>query len=141
MTSKGHGLGILLMACVVGLVGAGSAFASFSPTLQATTQAAGTVISYSQGDSDDPLAATSFYVPAGYNGLLADSPGTVIGSITALAASADLNNAKLPLTGSIVVSGAAESIPFAGTTATVGALATACTGSAAHGAFWLLNLA
>jgi hypothetical protein len=133
-------LGILALACVVGLIASGSAFAALNPSLSATTEASGTIISYTQGQSDDPAAQVAFYVPADYTALLAQAEGTAIGTVEARALAADLNNTILPLTGAIVVGTSATTISFAGGNQTLGTLATACTGTATHTAFWVLNL-
>jgi hypothetical protein len=140
MKTRERRLGILALACVVGLIATGAAFAAINPSLAAITQVDGTVISYTQGQSDDPAALVSIYVPAEYTALLAQADGTVIGTVEARALATDLNNTILPLTGSIVVGTAATTVVVGGSNQTLGALATACTGTATHTAFWVLNL-
>src|SRR5205823_14013508 len=141
MTKLQRRLGLLAAACVIALGITGQALAAFTPSFAAITTAAGTTISYSQAQTDDPLAQVAFYVAAGYTALLADPEGTQIGTVEARAAAADLNNTILPLTGPVVVAGPTTTITSGGAQVALSAAATACTGTATHAAFWLLNLA
>jgi hypothetical protein len=136
MTKLQRRVGLLAAVCVTALGITGQALAAFTPSFSAVTTLEGTNINYSQAQTDDPLASVSFYVASGYTALLADPEGTQIGTVTARALAIDLNNTILPLTGQIVA---------AAPTTVVGGVplstpATACTGTATHNAYWLLNL-
>jgi hypothetical protein len=140
MSERTCRLGLLVALGVVVLVAASSAVAGLTPALSATTTADATVVSYSQAPGDDPVAAITFYVAAGYAALLAQPEGDVLGTATAKAVAADLSSANLALSGQIVAAGATSTITSAGATVPLSAAAVACTGTATHSAFWILNL-
>jgi hypothetical protein len=140
MTRRGRRLGFLGLGLVVALAAALPAAAAISPTLDATTQASGTTIGYVQGANDDPPAVITFYAPAGYAALLAQSDGTQVGTVKGQAIAGDLGGAKLDLSGSIVVALGTTTVPFAGASVALAAAATVCTGSPVHSAFWIINL-
>jgi hypothetical protein len=100
-------LATLAGAAFAALAFAGSALASFSPKLvvsSLTPQAAGgggpVRIGVTVGNSDDPTAKVSIYVPTGYQ-VATPGAGTKLGDVTATAAAADLGGAVLPLTGEL----------------------------------------
>jgi hypothetical protein len=104
---KATRLALFAGATFVALAFAGSALASFSPKLvvsSLTPQAAGgggpVRIGVSVGNTDDPTAKVSIYVPTGYQVATA-TPGTKLGDVTATASAADLGGAVLPLTGEL----------------------------------------
>ena len=97
-------------------------------------------MSYTQLPGDDPVAALTFFVPVDYAALLAQPEGEVVGTITATAVAADLGNATLALKGDIIAASATTTISSAGATVALGTAAVACTGTATHGAYWVLNL-
>lgn len=140
MTRRGRRLGLLGVVTVVALATTASAFAAISPKLDATTQASGTTIGYSQAPGDDAPASIVFYVPAGYAALLGQPDGEEVGSVTGTAVAADLGGATLNLTGKINAALPTTTISFAGATVPLSALAVQCTGTATHGAYWVLNL-
>jgi hypothetical protein len=138
--TRGRRLGLLGVGLVVALAAAIPAFAATNPTLDATTQASATTISWAQGATDDPPAVITFYVAAGYAALLAQSDGDVVGTVKGTAIAGDLGGATLQLSGDIVARVGTSTISFAGATPTLASLAVACTGTATHTAFWVLNL-
>jgi hypothetical protein len=90
--------------------------------------------------TDDPTAKVVIYAPTGYTANLGAAPGTNIGTVTAKVAAADLGGATLPLGGSVQAAAATTSITFGGGQAVLSDLATQCTGTATHAAYWLLVL-
>jgi len=140
MSKRMRRLGLLAAAAVVALAFASSALAGITPLFSATTTADATVVSYAQLPGDDPVAALTFFVPVDYAALLAQPEGAIVGTVSGNAIAADLANTPLALTGNIVVATAATTISTAGTTVPVGAAAVACTGTATHSAYWVLNL-
>ncbi len=134
-------LGLLAVSAVVVLVGASSAVAALTPSFSATTTAQATVVAYAQQTGDDPLAAITFYVPVDYAALLAQPEGDVVGTVSGTGIAADLANSPLQLKGNITAAAPTTTVSFAGATVPLSTLATACTGTATHGAYWLLNLA
>jgi hypothetical protein len=101
---------MLLGASFAALAFAGTALASFSPKLivsSATPEAAGgggaVRVGALVGNTDDPTAKVSIYVPTGYQVNTTTAVGTKLGDVTATAAAADLGGAVLPLTGELDV--------------------------------------
>jgi hypothetical protein len=101
---------LLLGASFASLAFAGTALATFSPKLvvsSATPQAAagGAVrIGAVVGNTDDPTARASIYVPTGYQVNTTNAVGTKLGDVTATAAAGDLGpGVVLPLTGELDV--------------------------------------
>jgi hypothetical protein len=140
MSKRLRRLGLLAFPAVIALLAASSATAAITPQFSATTTAAATVVSYSQGTGDDPVAALTFYVPVDYAALLVQPEGEVVGTVKGEAIAADLAGNRLLLSGSITAALATTSITVAGAPVTVGAASVACTGTATHSAFWILNL-
>ena len=140
MSKRLRRLGLLAAPAVIALALASSAAAGITPLFSATTTADATVVSYAQLPGDDPVAALTFFVPVDYAALLAQPEGEVVGTVRASAIAADLANSPLELKGNIVVATAATTFTTAGTTIPVSAAAVACTGTATHGAYWMLNL-
>ena len=140
MTASVRRLGILAVVCFLALAVAGQAFAAFTPALEASTNDAGTAMKYSQGATDDPPAAISFFVPAGFTALLSFPEGEVIGKATGKATAADLGGAVIALTGTINAALPTTTISFAGATVPLSTLATLCTGTVTHTAYWVINL-
>lgn len=140
MSERTRRLGLLVALGVVVLVAASPAVAGLTPAFSATTTADATVVSYSQAAGDDPVAAITFYVASGYAALLAQPDGETVGTVSARAVAADLGGATLPLSGNIVAALATTTITSAGATVPLSAAAIACTGTASHGAYWILNL-
>ncbi len=141
MIRRGRRLGFLGVGLVIALAAALPAAAAISPTLDATTQASGTTIGYAQGANDDPPAVITFYAPAGYAALLAQTDQTQIGTVKGQGIAGDLGGAKLDLSGSIVAAAATTTVGFGGTTLPLSAAAVVCTGTATHSAYWILSLA
>ena len=140
MSKRLRRLGLLAAPAVIALALASSAAAGITPLFSATTTADATVVSYAQLPGDDPVAALTFFVPVDYAALLAQPEGEVVGTVRASAIAADLANSPLELKGNIVVATAATTFTTAGTTIPVSAAAVSCTGTATHGAYWMLNL-
>ena len=140
MSKRKRRLGLLAVPVALALALVSTAAAGITPLFSATTTADATVMSYSQQPGDDPIAALTFFVPVDYAALLAQPEGEVVGTITADAIAADLANTPLALKGTIVAGTAATTITSSGQSVTLGAAATACTGTATHSAYWVMNL-
>ena len=135
MTGRGRRFGLLGLGLLVALAAAVPAFAAVNPTLDATTQATGTTIGYAQGANDDPAAAITFYVAAGYAALLSQAEGDKVGTVKGTASAADLGGAKLELSGDITVALGTTTVTVGGQTVPLSTVAVQCTGVAAHNAF------
>ena len=133
-------LAMLLVGTGFALVVTGPASAALTPRLSVSTSAAGSAIGYSQAPGDDPVAKLTFYVPSGFAALLAQPEGEQVGTVVATATAADLGNATLPLRGTMVAAAATTTLTVGGQSLPMSALATQCTGTATHAAFWILNL-
>jgi hypothetical protein len=133
-------LAMLLVGTGFALVVTGAASAALTPRLSVSTSAAGSAIGYSQAPGDDPVAKLTFYVPSGFAALLAQPEGEQVGTVVATATAADLGNATLPLRGTVVAAAATTTLTVGGQSLPMSALATQCTGTATHAAFWILNL-
>ncbi len=140
MSKRKRRLGLLAAPVVIALALASSAIAGITPLFSATTTADATVVSYSQLPGDDPIAALTFFVPVDYAALLAQPEGETVGTVTASAIAADLANTPLSLKGTIVAASATTTITSGGASVALGTAATVCTGTATHGAYWVLNL-
>ncbi len=140
MSKRKRRLGLLAAPAVIALALASSAAAGITPLFSATTTADATVVSYTQLPGDDPVAALTFFVPVDYAALLAQPEGEVVGTISATAVATDLGGATLALKGNIVAASATTTISSGGATVALGTAAVACTGTATHGAYWVLNL-
>ena len=140
MAKRHRRLGTILGALGLALVMTGPASAALTPRLSASTSPAGSAVSYSQAATDDPVAKITYYVPSGFTALLAQPAGEVVGTVSATALAADLGNATLPLRGTIVAADATTTVSVAGQQVPLSVAATQCTGTATHGAFWILNL-
>lgn len=140
MTDRQRRVGLLVAACALALVVAGQAVAAFTPTFSASTNDVGASISYGQGAADDPPAAITFWVPAGFTSLLAFPEGEVIGTATGKALAADLGGAQISLSGTINAALPTTTISFAGATTPLSSLAVLCTGTATHSGYWVINL-
>jgi hypothetical protein len=136
MSKRMRRLGLLAAPAVIALALASSAVAAVTPLFSATTTADATVVSYAQQPGDDPVATLVFYVPVDYFALLAQPEGDVVGTATATAVAADVSSSPLAMKGDIVAATAATTVSGA----PLSAAAIACTGTATHGAYWLLNL-
>jgi len=140
MAKRHRRLGTILGALGLALVMTGPASAALTPRLSASTSPAGSAVSYSQAATDDPVAKITYYVPSGFTALLAQPAGEVVGTVSATALAADLGNATLPLRGTIVAADATTTVTVSGQQVPLSVAATQCTGTATHGAFWILNL-
>ncbi len=127
-----------LLASAAGLCAfafAGTALAAYTPRLTITgaSQNAGAPggikVKFQAGQTDDPTAKATFYVPLGYQLGIPGTAGTQLGTAAASVFAIDLN-ALVPVTGTVAVANPAD---FA-------AQATACTGTASHTSTWALNL-
>jgi len=89
-------------AALTALILAGSALASYTPRLVASTDVGSTSarIGVVAGANDNPTARVEIFVPAGYK-ITTASPGTKLGGLTATATAADFGGALLPLTGEL----------------------------------------
>lgn len=116
-----------------------AAGAGFQPTISATSDQSGnTAISYSQPATDDPVAAVTFEVPPIYIASLgARDLGSTIGTVSG---TVSLAGATAQVTGTLTQSSAASTVSVNGAQTPLSALATACTGAAAHGDFWVATV-
>jgi hypothetical protein len=95
-------------------------------------------VSYSQGQGDDGAARILFAVPDTYLATFTHPEGGLVGTVKAKAVLGDQGGAVVDLGGQVVAAVAATPLTAGGTVASAAA---ACnTGSAAHQAYWLLNL-
>ncbi len=140
MPKRMRRLGLLVVPAAIALVIASSAAAGITPVFSATTTASATVVSYAQLPGDDPVAAVTFYVPVDYAALLAQPEGEVVGTVAAEAIAADVGGNRLQLSGKITTATTATTVTIGGASVALDAAATACTGTAAHSAYWVLNL-
>ena len=126
-----HRLRLALVACtaLLALALAGQAFGAYNPQMQIVSSASGVAIGYQQGTDDDATAKIVFYAPLGATTNLTASVGSTIG---AAAGVVNLAGATPALAGPVLVADP--------TNPTIAALSTACTGTAQHGAIWLLRL-
>ena len=126
-----HRLRLALVACtaLLALALAGQAFGAYTPQMQIVSSASGVAIGYAQGTDDDATAKIVFYAPLGATTNLTASVGSTIG---AAAGVVNLAGATPALAGPVLVADP--------TNPTIAALSTACTGTAQHGAIWLLRL-
>ena len=131
---------VLPLAALVALALAAPALAAYAPRLVVSSGAAGTTINFRQAPADDPTAKLQIFAASGLTANLSAAVGTTIGSVDAQAAAADLGGAILPLGGTVQVRAAAGTYLSSGAQVPIAAAATACTGTAAHGAFWVLIL-
>src|SRR4029079_10684568 len=94
-----------------------------------------------QAATDDPAAVLQFFVPTGFiTSIGARAEGDRLGTAKAKAPAAGGGSAALPLAGGVTAALGTTTVSVGGQNSTVAALATACTGSAVHDDYWLLNL-
>lgn len=134
-----------LLACM-GLSGlALSAAASAEKLGVSNTQSSGVVIHYSQPASAPAPAKITIYPNPSYLAgtqvqNLSQASGTTIGTVSAKAVAGALGGATLPLTGKVIVKGAADMYLDNGSPRLITDAATECTGTPTHTAYWLLQL-
>ncbi len=135
-------LALLTGASLVALAFSGQALAAFSAKVFASSTGGGlTTITYSEGVTDASPAKVQFLVPTGYSANLAGAPsGTVVGTVAAQAAAADLGGAVLPLAGDITVAAGTDSTSVANNLVPLAAQAMVCDGTPTPSAFLLLVL-
>jgi hypothetical protein len=128
----------LFSAVALALV-AQAAGAGFRPTIAATSDQSGnTALIYSQATTDDPVAAVTFEVPPIYLASLgARDLGSTIGAVSA---TVSLAGATAQAIGTLTQASATSTVSIGGTQTPVATLATACTGSATHGDFWVATV-
>jgi len=139
-----RGLG-LAAAAGASLALAGPALGAYKPSLDVKVPpqlgAKGTtVIHFAVAPTDDPTLKITTYVPIEFGLDTSAAPGTQIGDVEAKVTAADLGGATLPLTGQVQAASATTTIPVGAAQVPLAAVATVCTGTAAHAAFWLLVL-
>jgi len=137
-------LALLAGASVAALALAGPALAAFTPKLDVSVPNAlgatgKTTIHFSVPPSDDGTAKITIYTPKGFTAN-PGSPGSTLGEVAAQVRAADLAGAIIPVTGTVEVRDASGTVLVGGVPVPLAAVATACTGSAAHTAFWVLKL-
>ena len=123
---------LCLAGAVATLVLASTALAAYTtPTLTVTSAAGKTAITVRQSQTDDSTAKATIYAPAGTAVTLNQAPGATLGNVEAQVTALGLGGALLPLAGQVQVAAAGQ-IPAA--------QQIACTGTATHGATWLMVL-
>jgi hypothetical protein len=83
------------------LIGAGSASAAYTPKLLVKTTGGHVTVTAKVGATDAATARTQIYVPQGFSVATGAAAGTTLGTVTAQASAADLNNQILTLTGTL----------------------------------------
>ena len=124
----------------LGLVLVGQALAAYAPKLAVRMGDAGTTIKLAIPPTDDPTAKLTFYAPAGTGANLSASAGTIIGTLDAKASAGALGGAALPLTGTVQARTAGGTYLSSGRPRPLALASKACTGTAAHAAWWVLVL-
>ena len=115
--------------------------ASATPQLNISATAAGTTVGFSQAPTDPAPAKVQIFADSALPTVdLSAAPGTTIGTVAAKAAAGALGGAILPLSGTITVRGAGDTYLSNGSQVPLAAASTACTGTAAHSAFWVMTL-
>ena len=120
------------IASVAALVAVPAAYAAYtSPKLEVTQAGAITTIKASLDPNDDPTASLRILAPSGTQATTNQAPGTVLGQVRAVVKALDLAGADLPLEGQILVAAPGQ---------VSAAVQTACLGTAAPIATWVLAL-
>jgi hypothetical protein len=91
------------------------------------------------GPTDDATARITVYSPVGFTAA-PGSPGQTIGDVDAKVRAADLGGAIIPATGTIEVRAASGTAIVDGVPVPLTTIATLCTGTPNHTAFWVLKL-
>jgi hypothetical protein len=131
---------VFVITVLVG-VQAGAAFAAFTPSFSAVTDAASrTTLAYSQAAADAPAANLTFFVPFQYLANFGYLSGQQAGTVTASVIASDLGNTPIPMTGTVNAAVAADTVNVTGTPQTISSLAQACAGAGGQVAFFVLNL-
>jgi hypothetical protein len=137
---------LVIVAGVAGaaLAFAGSALAAFTPRIDVSVPnnlgATGTTrVHLAVGPTDDTTARVVSYSPVGFT-VNPGTPGQTIGDVDARVRAGDLGGAIVPVTGTIEVRPADGTALVSGVPVPLAALATGCTGTATHTAFWVFKL-
>jgi hypothetical protein len=129
---------LLATAAAVGLAFAAPALAAYNPslTVEQTSYKLGASTTVDLflvgGENDDPSARIQIFSPAGYGSNLSQAPGTKLGTALALAKSAELGGAVVPIPGNVLVGNRSDP--------TLMAQSAQCTGSPSSQAIWILDL-
>jgi hypothetical protein len=131
-----------VLGCVgaLALAAVGQALAAYTPKLVVQQSTDGTTIKLAIPQTDDPTFRLVFSAPAGTSANLTATAGSTIGTLDAKASAGALGGATLPLTGSVQVRAASGTYLSSGQQIPLAAAATRCTGTATHGAYWVLVL-
>jgi len=130
---------ILLAAALAALVLA--PLAGSTPRLNISATASTTTIGFFLLASDRAPARVSILADSAFASVdLSAAPGTVIGTVTAKAATGALDGAVVPLAGTVKVVAANGTYLSNGSQVPVANAATACTGNTNHATYWTLNL-
>jgi hypothetical protein len=124
--NRGIRAAIVAAAAAAVLAAASAASAANTATVAVSTVGTSTTIHVSVPQTTDPIAAITFFVPAGYTASLTAAAGATIGNVDAQAIGHDVG-LTLPLSGPVSV---------ASPTAAAGDVCSPGT----HGAIWNLNL-
>jgi hypothetical protein len=89
-------------AACAALIGAGSAWAAYTPKLLVKTTGGHVTVTAKVGATDAATARAAIYVPQGFDVATGTAAGTTLGTVTAQAAAADLNGQILTLTGTLL---------------------------------------
>jgi hypothetical protein len=89
-------------AACAALIGAGSAWAAYTPKLLVKSANGKVTVTAKVGATDAATARAQIYVPQGFQVATGAAAGTTLGTVTAQASAADLNNQILTLTGTLL---------------------------------------
>src|SRR5215213_9934875 len=101
-------LGFVAAGVFVSLAFTGSALASYSPSLTATSSVnapgkpTSILFGHIQSAADDPTAKDTIYAPLGYGVNLSQAPGTKIGDVSARLILRNGGNAEVDVDGQVV---------------------------------------
>jgi hypothetical protein len=130
---------VLACAALVSLAFAGTAMAAFTPRLAVSHASyslgsnAQTTISLTANQNDDSIAKITIYSPTGYTATLGQAVGTQLGTVHAVAVALAISpDARLTIDGVVRVADPTDM--------SIQQASVACTGTATHGAMWVLAL-
>ena len=137
---------LALVVVVAGMAVAFSApaLAAYTPQIDASVPnalgATGTTrLHVAVSPTSDPTARVVVYAPVGFSAS-PGSPGSTIGTIEATVRVGDLGGTIFPVTGTIDVRDASGTALIGGVPVSLAALATSCTATTAHTAYWAFKL-
>jgi hypothetical protein len=125
---------VFAASAVAALATAATALAAYTPKLSASSDLDGTTLALTSAATDDPTASLTLYVPADWVTNTSLIPGDQIGTILAG------SGGGAPVTGTLTAATATQTLSVGGVDTPISTLAASCTGTAAHAAYWLVNV-